>query len=106
MSLFTGQETGRDTGQLGFRRSVFGKAGIDTSQFKAGATFARTGARDVVETAKIISVHKHAGGVSHVHYACRLQHASRVLEAGPRTLALQTFAERFDTQLSDAQAAR
>ena len=96
MSLFTVR--------AGIRRQVFGKAAIDTSQIKAGATFARTGARDVVEIAQIISVQEHAGGVAHVHYDCRLQHASTVLEAGPRTLALQAFVERFRTPLSRARA--
>jgi len=85
-------------------RPGFGRTRIDTDQIKAGATFARTGARDVVETARVISVQEHAGGVSHVHYACRLQHASTVLEDGPRTLAIQAFAERFPTSLDRPQA--
>ena len=82
-------------------RPGFGKTRLDTTLIKAGATFARTGARDMVETAEVISVQEHAGGVSHVHYDCKLQHASTVLEGGPRTLALQAFAERFQTPLSD-----
>ena len=96
MSLFAGRDD--------FARRAFGRNRVDTNQIKAGATFARTGARDVVETARVISVQEHAGGVAHVHYACRLQHASTVLEDGPRTLALQAFAERFRTPLSRPQA--
>lgn len=96
MSLFVGRaRTGRP---------AFGKTRIDINEIKAGATFARTGARDVVETARVISVQEHAGGVAHVHYACRLQHASTVLENGPRTLALHAFAERFETPLSRPEA--
>jgi hypothetical protein len=76
-------------------RTALGKDRIDPSQIKAGATFARTGARDVMETARVISIEEHAGGVPHVRYACRLQHASTVLEDGPRTLALPAFIERF-----------
>ncbi len=90
--------------RAGRRRPVFGKTPIDASQIKTGATFARTGARDVVETAEIISVHEHAGGVAHVHYACRLQHASTVLDKGPRTLALQAFVERFQKPVTRSQA--
>ena len=96
MSLFAGR--------VSIGRPAFGKTRIDVKEIKAGATFARTGARDVVETARVISVQEHAGGVSHVHYDCRLQHASRVLEDGPRTLALQAFAERFRTTLNRAGA--
>ena len=94
MSLFSTR------GRIG--RSGFGKTRIDTTLIKVGATFARTGARDVVETAQVISVQEHAGGVSHVHYASKLQHASTVLEDGPRTLALQAFAERFHMPLNRA----
>ena len=81
----------------GFRglRGARGKDGFDAGQIKAGATFARAGAREVTETARVICVERHAGGVAHVRYACRLQHASTVLDDGPRTLALPTFIERF-----------
>ena len=96
MSLFAGR--------AGTGRPAFGRTRADVEEIKAGATFARTGARDVVETARVISVQEHAGGVSHVHYDCCLQHASRVLEDGPRTLALQAFAERFRTSLGRAEA--
>lgn len=84
--------------RAGRRRLIFGKPPIDVAQIKAGATFARTGARDLVETAEVIGVKKHAGGVAHVHYTCRLQHSSIVMERGSRTLALQAFAERFQMQ--------
>ena len=95
MSLFSARsKTGR---------ASFGKTRIDANTIKAGAQFARTGARDVVETARVISVQEHAGGVSHVHYACRLQHASTLLDACPRTLALQAFVERFDTPLGRSE---
>ena len=97
MSLFAGR--------AGTGRPAFGRTRVDVEEIKAGATFARTGARDVVETARVISVQTHAGGVSHVHYDCRLQHASRVLADGPRTLALQAFVERFRTALDRATAA-
>lgn len=100
MSLFAGRDTAE---QKIFGRLPFGRERIATDQVKAGATFARTGARDVVETAQVISVQEHAGGVAHVHYACRLQHASTVLENGPRTLALETFVERFRTPMSPAR---
>ncbi len=85
--------------RAGRRRLVFGETPIDATQVKAGATFARMGARDVVETAEVISIQEHAGGVAHVRYACRLQQASTVLENGPRTLALQAFVERFQKPL-------
>ena len=91
--------------RAGTGRPAFGKTRIDVKEIRAGATFARTGARDVVETARVIRVQEHPGGVAHVHYDCRLQHASRVLEDGPRTLALQAFAERFDTALDRPAAA-
>ena len=89
----------------GFRglRGNWSKPGIDAGQIKAGATFARTGAREVTETARVICVEQHAGGVAHVRYACRLQHASRVLEAGPRTLALPAFIERFGAGPADVR---
>jgi hypothetical protein len=82
-------------------RGGWGNDGVDAGLVKAGATFARTGARDVTETARVICVERHAGGVAHVRYSCRLQHASRVLEAGPRTLALPAFIERFGAPRSD-----
>jgi hypothetical protein len=89
--------------RAGRRRLVFGKPPIDATHVKAGATFARTGARDMVETAEVISIQEHAGGVAHVHYTCRLQHSSTVLENGSRTLALQAFVERFQQQPARSQ---
>ena len=88
----------------GRRRLVFGEPPIDAAQVKAGATFARMGARDMVESAEVISIQKHAGGVAHVHYTCRLQHSSTVLENGSRTLALQAFVERFQKLPARSQA--
>lgn len=71
---------------------------IDQRQIKAGATFARMNARQVVETARILSIETRDGGVPHVRYNCRLHRAgSTVFEDGPRTLALPTFLERFET---------
>jgi hypothetical protein len=96
MSLFSARPK---AGRTGIK-----KTRIDANSIKAGAQFARTGARDVVETARVISVQEHPGGVSHVHYACRLQHASTLLDACPRTLALQAFVERFDMPLGRAEA--
>ena len=84
--------------RAGRRRLVFGKPPIDATHVKAGATFARTGARDMVETAEVIGIKKHAGGVAHVQYTCRLQHSSIVMDRGSRTLALQAFVERFQKQ--------
>jgi len=81
--------------QAGRRRLVFGKPPADAMQVEAGATFARKGARELVETAEVISIQKHAGGVAHVRYNCQLQHSSTVLDKGSRTLALQAFVERF-----------
>lgn len=60
-----------------------------------GATYARLNSRQVVETARVVSVEEHEGGVAHVRYSCRLQCDNRVFEDGYRTLALPTFLERF-----------
>lgn len=78
-------------------RSARAKGRVDQAALKAGATFARINSAQVVETAKILSVAKHASGIPHVRYNCRLHRANRVFEDGPRTLALPTFLERFES---------
>ncbi len=67
-----------------------------TSPLSAGATFARRGARQTVETARVLSISEHGTGVPHVHYNCRIERENRIFDDGPRTLALPTFLERFD----------
>ncbi|MEE8559489.1 MAG: hypothetical protein V3S88_02120 [Alphaproteobacteria bacterium] len=67
-----------------------------TSPLSAGATFARTGARQIVETAQVLGISEHGTGVPHVHYNCRLECENRIFDDGPRTLALPTFLERFN----------
>ena len=62
-----------------------------TSPLSAGATFARRGARQTVETAQ-----ERGTGLPHVHYNCRIERENRIFDDGPRTLALPTFLERFD----------
>lgn len=85
----------------GLRIAGFGPddAPVDLSHLRAGATFARAGAKHVVETARILSIEDDDSGVPHVRYHCRLMHDNTVLDAGPKTLAAPTFLERFQTAL-------
>jgi hypothetical protein len=84
-------------GTLRSWRSARGKGRVDPAALKAGATYARINAAQVVETAKILSVAEHSSGIPHVRYNCCLHRANRVFEDGPRTLALPTFLERFQS---------
>ncbi|MFQ5774898.1 MAG: hypothetical protein ACE5GS_10295 [Kiloniellaceae bacterium] len=71
---------------------------VDWNRLKAGATFARMSAQHVVETARILSIEDHESGIPHVRYNCRLHRASTIFDDGPRTLALPTFLERFESR--------
>lgn len=71
----------------------------DRNEVQIGATFARTSATQVIETACILSVAKHEGGIPHVRYNCTLHRADRIFEDGPRTLALPAFLARFERAL-------
>ena len=66
------------------------------SPLSAGSTFARMGARQIVETARVLSIDDDNSGVPHVRYNCRIERENRVFDDGPRTLALPTFLERFN----------
>ena len=66
------------------------------SALSSGTTFARTGARQIVETAQMLSIHDDNSGVPHVRYNCRIERENRIFDDGPRTLALPTFLERFN----------
>ena len=67
-----------------------------TSPLSAGATFARRGARQIVETAQVLGISQDESGVPHVRYNCRLECENRIFDDWPRTLALPTFLERFN----------
>jgi hypothetical protein len=62
-----------------------------------GATFARTSARQIVETARVLAIADDEGGIPHVRYNCRIHRENRVFDDGPRTLALPSFLEHFET---------
>lgn len=71
----------------------------DLSDVQIGATFARINATQVMETACVLGVAQHEGGIPHVRYNCTLHRADRILEDGPRTLALPAFLARFERTL-------
>lgn len=71
----------------------------DLKAVPTGATFARINATQVVETACVLGVAQHGGGIPHVRYNCMLHCADRVFEDGPRTLALPAFLARFERAL-------
>jgi len=61
-----------------------------------GMTLTRTLAYHVMETAHVLGIEEDVdSGVPHVRYLCRLQRAGTVFDAGPKTLALPAFLERF-----------
>jgi hypothetical protein len=71
----------------------------DRNEVQIGATFARGSATQVMETACVLAIADHEGGIPHVRYNCTLHRADRVLEDGPRTLALPAFLARFERAL-------
>ena len=105
-SAWKGCRSQRKAGAMGFLSRGLRIAGfgpdtppVDLSHLQAGATFARAGEKHVVETARILSIEDDDSGVPHVRYHCRLMHDNTVLDAGPKTLAVPTFLERFRTAL-------
>jgi len=71
----------------------------DRGEVQIGATFARLNATQVMETACVLGVAEHEGGIPHVRYNCTLHRADRIFEDGPRTLALPAFLARFERAL-------
>ena len=71
----------------------------DSNEVHVGATFARISATQVMETACVLGVAEHEGGIPHVRYNCTLHRADRVFDDGPRTLALPAFLARFERAL-------
>jgi len=71
----------------------------DWNEVQIGATFARTSATQVMETACVLSVAQSEGGIPHVRYNCTLHRADRIVDDGPRTLALPAFLARFERAL-------
>lgn len=82
-------------------KSRFGalRRGEDHSEVHVGATFARISATQVMETACVLGVAEHEGGIPHVRYNCTLHRADRIYDDGPRTLALPAFLARFERAL-------
>jgi len=82
-------------------KTAFGsrRGHVDLNAVPTGATFARINATQVVETACVLGVAQHGGGVPHVRYNCMLHCADRVFDDGPRTLALPAFLARFERAL-------
>ena len=68
----------------------------DWNDVQIGATFARINASQVMETACVLGIAEHEGGIPHVRYNCTLHRADRILDDGPRTLALPAFLARFE----------
>ncbi len=82
-------------------KSRFGalRGNEDRSEVQVGATFARINATQVMETACVLGVARHEGGIPHVRYNCTLHRSDRIYEDGPRTLALPAFLARFERAL-------
>jgi hypothetical protein len=75
-------------------RNLFVRRGRTLQFVRVGATFRRK-ADSVVETARVISIAPDAAGIPHVRYEAGLERPFGRVEAGPRTLNLTSFAERF-----------
>ncbi len=67
----------------------------DTDRIRIGAVFARINAAQVTETARVLRIEHNMTGIPHVRYDFTVHRADRVLECGPRILALPTFLKRF-----------
>ena len=78
------------------RRLTQALAWAERCSLSEGATFARTSARQVIETARVLAIAEDEGGIPHVRYNCRIHRANRVFDDGPRTLALPSFLEHFE----------
>lgn len=77
-------------------RNLFVRRGKTVTFVRVGATFRRRRDETVVETARVISIAPDASGIPHVRYEAGLERgAFSRMEAGPRTLNLASFAERF-----------
>lgn len=81
----------------GLRRVGLGnsKSSGDVDRVQVGAEFTRINAAQVTETARVLRIEHNMTGIPHVRYEFTVHRAGRVLECGPRILALPTFLNRF-----------
>jgi hypothetical protein len=77
-------------------RNLFVRRGRTMTFVRVGATFRRRRDDVTVETARVISIAPDASGIPHVRYESGLERGAFArIDAGPRTLNLASFAERF-----------
>ena len=79
----------------------FMKRGRKVEFVKSGTLFHRSKADNSIETARIIGMRMDALGIVHVRYEVSIarQHIATPYFEGPRTLALEAFAETYDKRL-------
>ncbi len=79
----------------------FMKRGRKVEFVKSGTLFHRSKADNSIETARIIGMRTDALGIVHVRYEVSIarRHIAASYFEGPRTLALEAFAETYDKRL-------
>ena len=77
--------------------SLFMKRGRKIGFVKSGSLFQRTKADNSIETARVIGMRTDAFGIAHVRYEISIarRHISASYFEGPRTLALEAFADIY-----------
>ncbi len=70
----------------------------DADRVRIGAVFARINAAQVTETTRVLRIEHNMTGIPHVRYDFTVHRADRVMECGPRILALPIFLKRFHPQ--------
>ncbi len=85
------------SGLRSLRRGISETASV-ADRVRIGAVFARINAAQVTETARVLRIEHNMTGIPHVRYDFTVHRAGRVLECGPRILALPSFLKRFHPQ--------
>ena len=88
-------------GKRGEAASLFMKRGRKLEFVKSGSLFHRTKSDNSVETARVIGMRTDAFGIAHVRYEVSIarRHIAASYFEGPRTLALEAFADTYNERL-------
>ena len=81
--------------------SLFMIRGRKAEFVKSGSLFHRTKADNSIETARIIGMRTDAFGIAHVRYEVSIarRHIAASYFEGPKTLALEAFADTYSERL-------